>query len=162
MPDVNQQFNQLRGILYNIIKSIGDQASKPASRVKAEINQYLTVDDDTFKDLEGNVIIIQNATMNTQIINQGTEALQLMDDLQQNYIETDGLASAIKELYLRGTPALDIIEIVRGVCINIAERATGDTAKAAKSLGIKRTTLIAWRRRRDRWKLKQLTITEGE
>ena len=154
MTDVNQQFNRLRKKLYGIIKASSEQ---PA--VRSEINQYLKVEDDTFKDLKGNVIIIQNAAINSQVINQGTEALKVLDDLQKNYIETDGLASSIQELYLRGTPALDIFEIVRGVCINIAERTTGDTAKAAKSLGIKRTTLIAWRKR---LRLKQLTINEGE
>ena len=152
MTDVNQQFNRLRKKLYGIIKASSEQ---PA--VRSEINQYLKVEDDTFKDLKGNVIIIQNATINSQVINQGTEALKVLDDLQQNYIETDGLASAIQELHLRGTPALDIIETVRSVCVSIADRTAKNTAEAAKSLGIKRTTLISWRKRP-----RLITINEGE
>ena len=154
MTDVNQQFNQLRKKLYGII-----EASSEQSAVKSEINQYLKVEDDTFKDLNGNVIIIQNAVINSQIINQGTKALKVLDDLQKNYIETDGLTPTIQELHLRGISAFDIIEIVRNVCVSIADRTAKNTTEAAKSLGIKRTTLIAWRKRP---RLKQLTIKQGE
>lgn len=140
---VAKQFKDLKKKLYEIISA---GANNPKStRVKSEISQYLRVDDNFKSDKP--LIIIQNAQINSKVVCNTTEALQIIDDIEMGLLGSGTLDSLLNAYLDQGYTWPEIKDLIQSTYFTIAEQRTSTSAAAAKILGVGRTTIPEFKAR---------------
>jgi len=123
--------------------------------IKAQVAQSLIMDKNgaealaaLSKDIDGNVFLVQSATINAQVIKQGAAALRTVTEIERLCYENGvSMDQVLEGLIKKGWRLPEIEKMVREKCFKIMERKKLSGAESAKRLGIKRTTFVEQKKR---------------
>ncbi len=149
---VKDSIDCLRACLNNILDN-------PCHSRNSNITQSMIVDQEgadvlskLSNSISGNVVLVQAAQINNQVVRNSAKALKYLNDIEMRHNseqsrltgDEDMLEKALEQLLFRRLLELkEIDELVHRKCFEIVERRGRSNAEKARRLGLKRTTYLS-------------------
>lgn len=132
--------DKLKKILHEILQ-VPAQRQKTTSR----LDQSIRINDKVLQKKDGDITIIQSGEINTQIVNNVSRALQVIDELVLDY-RASGSPELAAEMLMKkymdaGYTWEQIKSKLKQVCYDLAITESNTQKQAAQKLGVARTTV---------------------